>query len=260
MIRELSLSGLAVATFNGNSSSLMATLNSSAISAGSNEISFRLRARPQRTHLLTIKNLYTSDYFSLYLFDQNLIYRDSIHTTDLLIELNNETFEQWTSFHLYWSDFSTLTFNHQQSFTVKLSLKSLLTPTGQTQIFIGNGFRGCLEYLLVGEQFYLPFYDDRYEKFRFRTKKFLIEQFENVKINNCTFDGICEKVECQHGHCVEDFDRGKCMCQLGWSGEFCQSNIDECAQGNNCSKENGVCVDHPDGYYTCECHPGFTGR
>ena len=67
---------LATATFQGNSSSLIATLQHRSISKISNELSFRLRARPQHAHLLTIKNLYTSNYFSLYLFDQNLIYRD----------------------------------------------------------------------------------------------------------------------------------------------------------------------------------------
>ena len=251
---------MATATFTGNTSSLIASLNSAILQDISNELSFRLRARTQRAHLLTIKNLYTSNYFSLYLFDRNLIYRDSILTTDLLIELNNETFEEWTTFHFYWSEFSTLTINHLHTYTINLSLKSLITSMGQTQVFIGNGFRGCLEHMLVGENAFLPFYDDRYERFRLRTKKFSIEQYENILINNCTFDDICSKIDCGHGQCVQDFDQGKCLCQIGWTGDFCQVNIDECQQGNNCSKQNSVCEDHPDGFYTCQCHAGFTGR
>jgi hypothetical protein len=59
---------------------------------------------------------------------------------------------------------------------------------------------------------------------------------------------------------VNDFDRGKCLCHLGWNGDFCQININECEQGNNCSKDNGICQDHLDGFYTCNCHQGFTGK
>jgi len=252
--------GLATATFEGNSSSLIATLQHRSISKISNEISFRLRARSQHAHLLTIKNLYTSNYFSLYLYDQNLIYRDSILTTDLIIELNNETFENWTTFHLHWSDFSTLTINYLYTYTINLSLKSLLTSNDQTQIFIGNGFRGCLEYVLIGENLYIPFYNDIIYENDTRTNKFFIEQIENIQINNCTFNNICENIFCQNGECVNDFDRGKCLCHLGWNGDFCQININECEQGNNCSKDNSICQDHLDGFYTCNCHQGFTGK
>ena len=37
-------------------------------------------------------------------------------------------------------------------------------------------------------------------------------------------------------------------------------NIDECQQGNNCSKEQNICQCHIDVYYTCQCHQGFTGK
>ncbi|CAF3534312.1 unnamed protein product [Adineta steineri] len=250
---------LATATFEGNSSSLIASLYHNSISKISNELSFRLRARSQHTHLLTIKNLYTSNYFSLYLHDENLIYRDSILTTDLIIELNNETFDEWTTFHLHWSDFSTLTVNYLYTYTVNLSLKSLLTSNSQTQIFIGNGFRGCLEYVLVGENLYIPFYNNIIYENDTRTNKFFTEQIENIQINNCTFNHICENMNCQNGQCASDFDQGKCICNHGWNGKLCQININECEQGNNCSKENSICVDHLDGYYTCKCNQGFTG-
>ncbi|CAF3833457.1 unnamed protein product [Rotaria magnacalcarata] len=251
---------LATATFEGNTSSLIATLHHSSVSKISNEISFRLRARPQNAHLLTIKNLYTSNYFSLYLFGQNLIYRDSILTTDLIIELNESVFDEWTTFHLHWSDFSTLTINYLFTYTINLSLKSLLTPNSQTQIYIGNGFRGCLEFVLIGENLYVPFYNDIIYDNDTRQNKFFIEQIENIHINNCSFNHVCENVNCQNGLCYSDFDRGKCICNIGWNGDFCQMNINECELGNNCSKENSICEDHLDGYYTCKCQQGFTGQ
>lgn len=65
---------------------------------------------------------------------------------------------------------------------------------------------------------------------------------------------------CQNGGCFSDFDRGKCVCNQGWIGESCQINVNECEQGNNCSKDHSICEDHLDGFYTCNCHQGFTGK
>lgn len=222
-------------------------------------MTFRLRARPQHAHLFTIKNLYTSNYFSLYLYNENFIYRDSILTSDLIIELGNGTFDQWKTFHFHWSDFSTLTINYLYTYTINLSLKSLFSSNDQTQIYIGNGFRGCLEHFLIGEDLYIPFWKNDNIEADDRTNKFLLEQNENILLNNCTFNGICEKFFCEYGECVGDFDRGKCLCEKGWTGEKCQININECELGHNCTK-NGLCQDHLDGFYTCLCQAGFTGK
>jgi len=176
------------------------------------------------------------------------------------MELNNETLNDWRTFHFHWSEFSTLTINYLHTYTINLSLKTLLTSTGQTQIFLGSGFRGCLEYVLIGDNLYIPFYNDIIYENDTRTNKFFTEQIENIQINNCTFNHMCDKRNCHNGQCFTDFDQGKCLCDHGWNGEFCQININECEQGNNCSKENSICVDHLDGYYTCKCHQGFTGQ
>ena len=47
-----------------------------------------------------------------------------------------------------------------------------------------------------------------------------------------------------------------CDCEEGFEGQFCQNEIDECAE-NECEK--GLCVDlFLD--YRCDCEPGFQGR
>jgi hypothetical protein len=249
---------LATGTFEGNSSNLIGIFNSSSILT--NEISFRLRAHLQSAHLLTIKNLLNLKYFSLYLSEENFIYRDSSSSNDLLIQLNNQTFTQWTTFDFKWSENSTLIFNNLYTYSINLTSEEIFLSNNQIEITIGNGFRGCLEYVLIGGNLYVPFYNSSSIENDTRLHKIHLEQIENIQINNCTFNNTCENLLCHHGQCISDFDRGKCLCNYGWEGDYCNINIDECQRGNNCSKEHSICQDQIDGYYTCKCHQGFTGQ
>ncbi|CAF1554092.1 unnamed protein product [Adineta ricciae] len=251
---------LAVGTFEGSSSRLKGLWNYST-SLSSNELAFRLRAHSQSAHLLTIRNLFNLNYFSLYLSANQLVYRYSNLTDDLVIQLDNQTFQQWTTFHLQWLENSTLLFNHTLTYALNLTDNDqIFVLNDPIEITIGNGFRGCLEYVLLDTDIYVPFYRDLNNDNLTYINEIQIEQLENVQINNCSFENVCEHVLCHNGQCVSDFDRGKCRCNRGWEGDFCEKNIDECLQGNNCSVEHSVCIDQPDGYYTCQCQQGFTGK
>uniref|UniRef100_A0A182JX39 EGF-like domain-containing protein n=1 Tax=Anopheles christyi TaxID=43041 RepID=A0A182JX39_9DIPT len=48
-----------------------------------------------------------------------------------------------------------------------------------------------------------------------------------------------------------------CVCQSGFTGPFCQHNVNECTS-NPCAN-NGICIDG-EGDYSCECQPGWTGK
>ncbi|UJR09595.1 hypothetical protein I4U23_013830 [Adineta vaga] len=251
---------LAIGTFEGNSSRLKGIFNYST-SLSSNELTFRLRAYSQSAHLLTIRNLFTSKYFSLYFSSDQLIYRHSNLTDDLIIPLNQQTFRQWTTFHFQWLENSTLMFNHTLTYTMNLTLEDeIFSLDHPMEITIGDGFRGCLEYVLLGNDLYVPFYENLNIGNLTYINEIQIEQFENILINNCSFNNVCANMLCHNGQCINDFDRGKCLCNQGWEGDTCEQNIDECQQGNNCSIEHSVCVDHLDGYYTCKCQQGFTGK
>ena len=47
-----------------------------------------------------------------------------------------------------------------------------------------------------------------------------------------------------------------CECPPGFTGSYCQSDIDDCSP-NPCQNE-GVCVDEINSF-TCNCQNGFTG-
>uniref|UniRef100_A0A182MTH8 EGF-like domain-containing protein n=1 Tax=Anopheles culicifacies TaxID=139723 RepID=A0A182MTH8_9DIPT len=48
-----------------------------------------------------------------------------------------------------------------------------------------------------------------------------------------------------------------CICQSGFTGPFCQHNVNECTS-NPCAN-NGICIDG-EGDFSCECQPGWTGK
>ena len=76
---------------------------------------------------------------------------------------------------------------------------------------------------------------------------------------DCNRRDPCFGVNCSgNGGCISD-DMGTfhCVCDPGFTGELCQTNIDDCV-GVNCSR-NGVCVDRAN-TFTCDCDPGFTGE
>ena len=59
-----------------------------------------------------------------------------------------------------------------------------------------------------------------------------------------------------NGQCVDGMNMFNCSCDPDFTGELCQTNIDECV-GVNCSG-NGVCLDSLNSF-TCQCSPGFSG-
>ncbi|XP_062537642.1 protein serrate [Armigeres subalbatus] len=59
------------------------------------------------------------------------------------------------------------------------------------------------------------------------------------------------------GKCESSALGSSCVCQTGFTGPFCQHNVNECF--SNPCKNSGICIDG-DADYTCECPPGWTGK
>ena len=76
----------------------------------------------------------------------------------------------------------------------------------------------------------------------------------DVKVDHCRMATPCKN----GGTCLMDGndDQYKCICPDGFTGEHCESNIDDCAI-NPC-QNGGTCIDFVSDY-KCYCPPGFTG-
>lgn len=57
--------------------------------------------------------------------------------------------------------------------------------------------------------------------------------------------------------CLDLGTRIMCRCQPGFTGSYCETNIDDCV-GNPC-RNGGTCVDGINSF-TCKCTLGFTGK
>ena len=66
----------------------------------------------------------------------------------------------------------------------------------------------------------------------------------------------CENVNCNDGGCVDEINGFTCQCNPGFFGDACE-NTDHCF-GITCS-ENGQCVNLRD-TFTCTCEIGYTGN
>ena len=64
-------------------------------------------------------------------------------------------------------------------------------------------------------------------------------------------------VRCNHGRCIDGISSYSCECDVGWTGIFCNLDLDECSLGY-CL--NSSTCHNTQGSYTCTCEPGYTGR
>ncbi|XP_065060448.1 neurogenic locus notch homolog protein 1-like [Rhopilema esculentum] len=76
---------------------------------------------------------------------------------------------------------------------------------------------------------------------------------------NCESDiNECESLPCFNGGtCRNDVNRFQCNCLAGYSGTHCEEDINECA--STPCQNGATCIDRVN-EYTCNCLPGYTGK
>ncbi|KTF90686.1 hypothetical protein cypCar_00021040 [Cyprinus carpio] len=68
--------------------------------------------------------------------------------------------------------------------------------------------------------------------------------------HNCN-QAVCEQSCANGGSCLRP---NHCACPRGWTGRYCQTDVDECKEGHRCSQK---CV-NTEGSYRCVCQDGFS--
>ncbi len=81
-----------------------------------------------------------------------------------------------------------------------------------------------------------------------------LKQGQNLSI--CPLNYCQNEAECS----VTDTNEYKCECKRGFTGNFCETNIDDCEamNGNEVCGYNGRCVDQLNNFY-CLCHQDMIG-
>ncbi|KAF8792673.1 Protein crumbs like protein [Argiope bruennichi] len=68
----------------------------------------------------------------------------------------------------------------------------------------------------------------------------------------------CELNDCRHGICIDAINDYYCACHLGYEGMHCEREINECDTFEPC-KNGATCIDQI-ADYKCECLPDFGGK
>ena len=72
-----------------------------------------------------------------------------------------------------------------------------------------------------------------------------------------TFTDVSEDALCQHhGTCINTEDSHRCICTSGYTGSYCETEINECAS-HPCY--NGATCEDLLGDYKCKCKRGYQG-
>nr|XP_008118198.1 PREDICTED: protein crumbs homolog 1 [Anolis carolinensis] len=118
-----------------------------------------------------------------------------------------------------------------------------------------NGLSGCMSTIEISG-IHLSYFDsaDGY------TKRPQEEQFLKISANSvatgCSQLNACSANPCMNnGRCEDFYTHYHCKCAKGWTGTYCDINIDECAS-NPCV--HGNCSDRT-ASYTCICDLGYSG-
>ena len=68
----------------------------------------------------------------------------------------------------------------------------------------------------------------------------------------------CAVADCFNGECNNVNDEAVCTCFAGYSGDDCNQDINECADGSHQCIADATC-NNTEGGYVCSCAKGYKG-
>jgi hypothetical protein len=121
----------------------------------------------------------------------------------------------------------------------------------------GSGFKGCLDDINVNGHNLPVFFASELVNDS-SIQKFSAETITDIKIA-CVPDPVCATHDCKNNAtCVDIWNAFTCKCVLGFDGNKCQNNIDDCPK-SKCEKPGTLnCVDGINSF-KCDCNFGYTG-
>ena len=115
-------------------------------------------------------------------------------------------------------------------------------------------FEGNLDEVRIGT-FLLPFFDQS-EYNASNPEQFYAVSITGVSIGSEGED-VCNSSLCENGAtCVDKWNEYSCSCVAGFTGTYCETDIDEC-DSDPCQFAT-ACFDMVDGF-NCSCLPGYEG-
>uniref|UniRef100_A0A0A9W8L0 Protein crumbs homolog 2 n=2 Tax=Lygus hesperus TaxID=30085 RepID=A0A0A9W8L0_LYGHE len=121
----------------------------------------------------------------------------------------------------------------------------------------GEYFLGCIGEVRIGGLL-LPYFTQAVLNNSNSTNKDHFELTEGSSLGETLGCLLCFEEECQNGaNCTDPESSYTCHCQIGFEGDFCEHDINECENNNECL-HNSTCIDQV-GSFVCQCSEGYQG-
>ncbi|BET00878.1 Laminin G domain [Nesidiocoris tenuis] len=119
-------------------------------------------------------------------------------------------------------------------------------------------FLGCIGEVRIGGLL-LPYFSQALLNNSNSTSKDHFELTEGSSLGEILGCELCFDEECQNGgNCTEPESVYTCQCRLGFDGDFCERDINECENNHEC-QHNSTCIDNI-GSFACNCTEGYQGE
>ncbi|XP_052828928.1 protein crumbs isoform X1 [Octopus bimaculoides] len=213
--------------------------------------SVHFRTREEQGYLFSAIDTTTNSNFSVYLHNNIL----KINAGNISGDASeNVTDGDWHFLVLAWNENNTwITIDGVKVVSISNVSMNYTTLFTRNNFTVGEMFVGCMKNLSVNGK-HLPLLLGTSNSSR--SQQYRLLQETNIQLG-CLSADVCLTNKCENqATCKDIWNKYKCNCVAGYTGEFCQQDIDEC-KSNPCM--NGAACKDSLNSFTCDCVDGFEG-